>query len=194
MIQENAEQNQESQENTIAGQSPAAATASPVGVVEPDFMVSGVLNNNRIIPPVPEASHDATAEGEITVIVHGPVNPGKKRLTRANPLVYEAKKLLEEFGWIPARFAEPTLPLNLIGIKGPESILVLVLRSRNPVANGAVLREEFPAITDKVAALVPLLHYRIMVWVYSPACGWRYFTAFHGGFAHDFGFPEALGK
>ena len=138
-------------------------------------------------------SQDSPLTGELTVIIHEPVvGRSGKRLTRANPIIYEAKTLLTEYGWLTVRLSEPTLPVNLIAMKGSTTMLILVIRSRNPVPGGAALRELFPEIVDQITALAPLVHYRIMIWVYSPQCGWRYYIVYPGGLRNDLDFPKIL--
>jgi hypothetical protein len=33
---------------------------------------------------------------------------------------------------------------------------------------------------------------RIMIWVYSPACGWRYYIVYPGGLRYDLDFPRSI--
>lgn len=190
------EQIQESQENIqTPGAGMAAGMAAFPRVIEPDQIVPGATESNRMISREDGQSQDSPLADELTVIVHEPVDGCTgKRLTRANPLVYEAKTILREFGWLPVRLIEPDLPINLIGMKGSSAMLILVLRSRNPVPSGAVLRELFPEIVRQVIALVPVVHYRIMIWVYSPRCGWRYYIVYQGGLRNDLEFPQSLQK
>jgi hypothetical protein len=111
-----------------------------------------------------------------------------------NHLVYEARELLMEWGWLPVRLCEPTIPLNLIAMKGPDSLLILVVRSRNPVPSAAVLTELCPGLVHDIMALVGTLRHRIVVRVHSPQCGWRYYTVYPGGLMYDPTLPKALGK
>ena len=190
------ELNQESQETLqISVETETAALAVTVGVVEPDLVPSGVLNNIRIIPGEQETAEPAPFPGEITVVIHEPVVPGApKRKVRANPLVYEARSLLTDWGWLPVRLCEPTLPINLIAMKGPDTILILVLRSRSPVPSGAVLYELFPGLVRELMAFAGKIQHRIMIWVYSPECGWRYYYVDLGGLVNDPDFPKSFEK
>jgi hypothetical protein len=33
---------------------------------------------------------------------------------------------------------------------------------------------------------------RIMIWVHSPACGWRYYLVYPGGLRYDHAFPASI--
>ncbi|MDD1694443.1 MAG: hypothetical protein LUQ71_06940 [Methanoregula sp.] len=133
---------------------------------------------------------------ETSVIVHPPVDattedaqPGR---TRNSPLVYEAMDLLRAHGYMPVRMSEPTIPINLIGLKKTGSLLVFALRSRLPVPNAVRLRELFTAKVDYLRGMAGRVKDRIMIWVYSPACGWRYYLVYSGGLRFDLDFPRSL--
>ena len=130
------------------------------------------------------------------VIVHSPVDvlatgarPGR---TRSNPLVYEAMDLLSTYGYLPVRLSEPSIPINLIGLNKAGSVLVLTLRSRLPVPNAAKLRELYTGKVDCLRELAKKILDKIMIWVYSPACGWRYYLVYPGGLRYDLDFTASL--
>ncbi|MDD1694594.1 MAG: hypothetical protein LUQ71_07700, partial [Methanoregula sp.] len=133
---------------------------------------------------------------EREVIVHPPidvtsedVHPGR---TRNNPIVYEAIDLLRTYGYIPVRLSEPAIPINIIGMKKSGSLLVLALRSRLPVPSAAKLRELYTGKVDFLRDMAGKVVDRIMIWVYSPACGWRYYLVYPGGLRYDLDFPRSL--
>lgn len=130
------------------------------------------------------------------LILHPPVDvtkadckPGR---TRSNPIVYEAMELLRSFGYAPARVSEPSLPINIIGMKNTGSLLICTLRSRLPVPNAATLRELYTGKVDYLRGLASKVMDRIMIWVYSPACGWRYYIVYPGGLRYDHDFPRSI--
>jgi hypothetical protein len=55
------------------------------------------------------------------------------------------------------------------------------------------LYELFTGRVDRLRALVERVRERIMIWVYSPACGWRYYLVYPGGLRYDLDFPASLG-
>lgn len=153
------------------------------------------VNSGRIIPLTHESKQIESDTGEPIVIIHEPVQVKIcRRCTRSNPLVYEAMPLLRKWEYIPIRLMEPAIPLNLIGLKGDQSILILVLRSRKPVPRAAALREIYPEIVEYLCGMATTVTYRIMIWVYSPQCGWRYYLVYPGGLRNDLDFPGSLGK
>jgi len=113
--------------------------------------------------------------------------------TRSSPLVYEAMEVLQQYGYIPVRLVEPSIPINLIGMKESGSLLVLALRSRMPVPSAAWLRELFTDKVDYLREMAGKVKDRIMIWVYSPACGWRYYIVYPGGLRYDLDFPKSIG-
>ena len=134
---------------------------------------------------------------EPEVIVHPPLDvmvenaqPGR---TRSSPLVYEAMEMLRQYGYIPVRLIEPSIPINLIGMKESGSLLVLAIRSRLPVPSAARLRELFTGKVDYLRGMAGKVKDRIMIWVYSPACGWRYYIVYPGGLRFDLDFPKSIG-
>lgn len=135
-------------------------------------------------------------EPDCQVIVHPPVDvktgPRDIGRTRSNPIVYEVKELLLTYGYLPVRLSEPAIPINLIGLRGSESLLICALRSRLPVPNAAKLHELFTGKVDYLRGLAVRLKDRIMIWVYSPACGWRYYLVYPGGLRNDLDFPRSL--
>jgi len=165
-------------------------------VEEPGLIVSGALYSNRIMPCEPAPDTSDMVAGEPTVIVNEPVEvrtPHQpKRCTRCNPLVYEAMVLLRDYDFLPVRLSEPTIPVNLIGIHKSSSLLILVVRSRKPVPDAATLRRLYPENVGYLCGLADKVQYRIMIWVYSPQCGWRYYLVYPGGLRKDLDFPKSL--
>ena len=133
---------------------------------------------------------------ETSVIIHSPLNvmvenaqPGR---TRSNPLVFEAMEILRTYAYLPVRLSEPGIPINLIGLRSSGSLLVCALRSRLPVPSAVRLREIYSLKVDYLCALAGKVKDRIMIWVYSPACGWRYYLVYPGGLRYDLDFPKSL--
>jgi len=133
---------------------------------------------------------------EPDVIVHPPMDvmvensqPGRMR---NNPIVYEAMELFRTYGYIPVRLVEPAIPINLIGLKQGSSLLVFAIRSRLPVPSAARLRELYTAKVDYLRVMAGKVKDRIMIWVYSPACGWRYYLVYPGGLRFDLDFPKSI--
>ncbi len=138
---------------------------------------------------------------ETRVVVHPPVDPALGGTapeeipfsrTRNNPIVYDAMDLLRTYGYQPARLSEPSRPINIIGIKQSGSLLIFALRSRLPVPSAAKLRELFTGKVDYLCGMAGRVKDRIMIWVYSPACGWRYYLVYPGGLRYDLDFPKSI--
>jgi hypothetical protein len=130
------------------------------------------------------------------VIIHPPVDPASTGIsagrTRSTPLVFEAMELLRTCGYHPARVSEPSLPINIIGIKKSGSLLICAIRSRLPVPNAATLHQHFAGKVEYLCGLAGRVRDRIMIWVYSPACGWRYYLVYPGGLRFDLDFPKSI--
>jgi hypothetical protein len=141
----------------------------------------------------PEQQEEMT---ETEVIIHSPVDvkdPAADRgRTRNNPLVYEAMEILRSCGYTPVRLTEPTLPINLFGLGRTDDVLILALRSRLPVPNAATLRSLFTRKVDRLRRLAGMVLHKVMIWVYSPACGWRYYLIYPGGLRYDHDFPASM--
>jgi len=136
------------------------------------------------------------------VVVHPPVEPALRDTapdetpfsrTRSSPLVFEAMEVLRQYGYIPVRLIEPSIPINLIGMKESGSLIILALRSRLPVPSAVRLRELFTDKVDYLRGMAGKVKDRIMIWVYSPACGWRYYIVYPGGLRYDLDFPKSIG-
>jgi hypothetical protein len=112
--------------------------------------------------------------------------------TRANPIVYEAMAILRKCGFQPARMSEPLIPINLIGLKKSGSVLVFAFRSHVAVPSAAKLRELYTGKVDCLRKLAKNVLDKIMIRVYSPACGWRYYLIYPGGLRYDHDFPASL--
>ena len=130
------------------------------------------------------------------VIIHPPVDLTSAAIltgrSRSAPLVYEAMELLRTCGYHPVRVSEPSLPVNIIGIKKNGSLLVCTIRSRLPVPNAATLHRLFTGKVVYLCGLAGRVRDRIMIWVYSPACGWRYYLVYPGGLRFDLDFPKSI--
>ena len=133
---------------------------------------------------------------ETEVIVHPPVDPVSEDVhpgrTRNNPIVYEAMDMLRTYGFMPVRMSEPQIPINIIGLRESSSLLILAIRSRLPVPSAAKLRELYTGKVDFLRSVAGKVRDRIMIWVYSPACGWRYYLVYPGGLRYDLDFPRSL--
>lgn len=143
-------------------------------------------------------SRSTGTETETEVVIHSPADllapqagPGR---TRSNPIVYEAMDLLRTYGYSPARMIDPSIPVNIIGLKKSGTLLVCAIRSRLPVPNAAKLYELFTGKVDCLCGMARRIHEQIMIWVYSPACGWRYYLVYPGGLRFDLDFPASLDK
>ncbi|ABS56540.1 hypothetical protein Mboo_2026 [Methanoregula boonei 6A8] len=158
-------------------------------VIAPGALASGASYSNRINPC------EAVA-GEITVILH--TAPGgneagtAQRYSRNTAHVHEALKILAAHGYVPVRLAESPLPVSIIAFSKDDPLLVLVISARKPVPSAARLRTDYPGAVEYLCPMAARLHCRIMIWVYSPACGWRYYRVYPGGLAYDHRFPSSL--
>jgi len=112
--------------------------------------------------------------------------------TRSNPIVYEAMDHLRTYGYEPAPIRAPGIPLNIVAMKKSGSFFVLALRSRLPVPSAAKLRELFTKRVDRLCGMVERVKERIMIWVHSPASGWRYYLVYPGGLRYDHAFPASI--
>jgi hypothetical protein len=134
-------------------------------------------------------------KAEVKVIIQPQVNvkaaatPGR---TRNNPIVHEAIDLLRSYGYDAIRVTEPKIPINIVAMKKSGDLLVLAVRSRLPVPNAVKLRELFTKKVDYLRGMVGRVRDRIMIWVYSPKCGWRYYLVYPGGLRYDLDFPVSI--
>jgi hypothetical protein len=90
-------------------------------------------------------------------------------------------RLLRELGYQPAKIAESSVPLSIIGFLKDDPLLVLVISSRKPVPSARRLREDFEDQVRSLCSLAGSVRSRIMIWVYSRPCGWRYYDVYPGG-------------
>jgi len=148
---------------------------------------------NRLNKAEPEENRKMEVEIRMQPPVDVREASGKPGRTRSNPLVYEAMDLLRSHGYETARMSEPRIPLNIVAMKKSGRLFVLAVRSRLPVPSAATLYELFTGRVDRLRALVERVRERIMIWVYSPACGWRYYLVYPGGLRYDLDFPASLG-
>jgi hypothetical protein len=142
-----------------------------------------VLKNRK------HAESEQKQEQEIEVIFQTSVDvteaencPGR---TRSNPIVYEAMDMLRRIGYRPARMSEPRIPINIIALNKAGSLLVYAVRSKVPVPNAARLRELYTRKVDYLRVIAEKVLERIMIWVFSPSCGWRYYIIYPGGLRYD---------
>ena len=158
-------------------------------VIAPGARASGALYSNRINPC------EAVA-GETTVILHTAPGESKAgtapRYSRNTAHVHEALKILAGHGHVAIRLAESPLPVSIIAFKKDDPLLVLVISARKPVPSAARLHTDYKGATEYLCLMAGRLRCRIMIWVHSPACGWRYYRVFPGGLAYDHRFPSSL--
>ena len=165
-------------------------------VIAPGAMASGASYSNRI-NPCTVAPHSSQVAGETTTIILHTTEGGNqaeshKRYSRNSSHVHEAMRLLATYEYRPIRLAESAIPLNIIGFKQGDPLLVLVISARKPVPSAARLHEDFKESVECLCHMAAGMRYRIMIWVHSPACGWRYYTVYPGGLAYDLKFPGSL--
>jgi len=162
--------------------SPAGdGTDGPVSgtAIELKFIATGSSRSYRCT----DTPH--TEEGEPTIIIHetegGKSAPAHTRCTKTSPHIHAAMRLLRELGYQPAKLAESSVPLSIIGFHKGDPLLVLVISSRKPVPSAHKLREDFEDQVLTLCSLAASARYRIMIWVYSRPCGWRYYYVYPGG-------------
>lgn len=167
-------------------------------VAEPGLIVSGALYSNRIIPCEPAPVLSGTVAGETTIIIHedeaGETAKTHKRIGKCNPHVYSAMRLLMAHGFIPVRLTESPIPLSIIGFKETGPLLVLVIGARKPIPSAEKLRREYEEQVVYLCSMAGTIKYRIMIWVHSPGCNWRYYKISAGGLEYDWKFPSTLEK
>jgi hypothetical protein len=184
----------------IAGR-PRSATRAGARTRSSPQTKTAVSRASRISDQDVRKTRKRQAQPETQLVVHPPVNPALQYTapdetpisrTRSSPLVYEAMEKLRQYGYIPVRLIEPSIPINLIGLKQGSSLLVFAVRSRLPVPSAARLRELYTAKVDYLRGMAGKVKDRIMIWVYSPACGWRYYIVYPGGLRFDLDFPKSI--
>ena len=166
-------------------------------VIAPGAIASGALYSNRINPCGTVAPHSSQVAGETTTIILHTTEGGDqaeshKRYSRNSSHVHEAMRLLATYQYMPVRLAESSLPISIIGFKQDDPLLVFVISARKPVPSAARLHEDFKDPVEYLCRMAGSMRYRIMIWVHSPACGWRYYTVYPGGLAYDLKFPGSL--
>ena len=164
-------------------------TTTEQDVIAPGAMASGASYSNRINPC-------GITAGETTVILHtapgGNAAGTAQRYSRNTSHVHEALGILAEHGHVPVRLAESPLPVSIIAFKKDDPLLVLVISARKPVPSAAQLHTDYREAAEYLCLMAGRLHCRIMIWVHSPSCGWRYYRVFPGGLAYDHRFPSSL--
>jgi hypothetical protein len=189
--------------NTESGGSAAISPAgSGAGVplpgekIEPDQIASGSLQTNRINPCEPVPGSVGTGAGEPIGIIQqaeeGAVKKNHERVTKCSPHVYEAMRLLMSYGYIPAKLRECQVPISIVGFRESGTIFVLVISSRKAIPSGKKLREDYREQVEYLCSIAASLGYRLMIWVHSPECGWRYYKVSPGGVEYDWKFPGSL--
>ena len=164
-------------------------TTTEQDVIAPGAMASGASYSNRINPC-------DTIAGETTVILHtatGGNNAGTApRYSRNTAHVHEALRILAAHGHVPVRLAESPLPVSIIAFKKDDPLLVLVISARKPVPSAAQLHTDYREAAEYLCMMAGRFPCRIMIWVHSPACDWRYYRVYPGGLAYDHRFPSSL--
>jgi hypothetical protein len=203
----NANQGGETMVQTINNQkSGASGTTTPAGseagaslsgeLIEPDQIASGAVNSIRINPCEPAPETGGIPAGETPSILHatgrGETQKNHLRVTRCNPHVYEAMRLLASYGYKPAKLGECPVPVSIIGFRESGTIFVLVISARKAIPSGEKLRQEYKKQVEYLCSIAASLRYRLMIWVHSPECGWRYYTISPGGLEYDWKFPGSL--
>ncbi|MFZ1898544.1 hypothetical protein [Methanoregula sp.] len=167
-------------------------------VITPGAIASGATYSNRINPCGTVSHESSQVAGETTTIILHPGEGGKqavshKRYSRNSSHVHEAMRLLATYEYNPIRLAESSLPISIIGFRQDDPLLVFVISARKPVPSAARLHEDFKEPVECLCRMAGSMRYRIMIWVHSPACGWRYYQVYPGGLAYDLKFPGSLG-
>jgi len=112
-----------------------------------------------------------------------------------NELVYEAMQVLTDHDYRAGRIlGESVLPISIVALKNTEILFVLVIRSRNPVPSAKSLFDQYRARVDVLRALAVSPHDKIMIWVYSLQCGWRYYWVNPHAIGYDWDFAKLIGK
>ena len=112
-----------------------------------------------------------------------------------NELVYEAMQVLTDHDYLVGRIlGESVLPISIVALKNTEMLFVLVIRSRNPVPSAKSLYDQYRARVDVLRTLAVSPHYKIMIWVYSLKCGWRYYWVNPHAIGYDWDFAKLIGK
>ncbi|MFA5331188.1 MAG: hypothetical protein WC342_02310 [Methanoregula sp.] len=161
------------------------------GVTAPGPVPSGALYSSRINPCEAIAGESpGTDAHEMENIPE----VKKRKPSHCSPYVYEALRILEINGYATGR-ALPSglrLPQTIIATKSSGNLIVTIVWSRKKVPDAKTLRELFPVHFKTACALSRDAPGKVMIWVTSPAAGWRYYQAYPGGIRYDWDFVAIL--
>jgi hypothetical protein len=165
-------------------------------VIAPGAIASGASYSNRINPCGTVSHESSQVTGETTTVcgAAGGVSPAPvKRPSHCSPYIYAALRILKEHGYHPSRLTgDPDLPAAIIATKGRVTLMISVVQSRKQVPDGHTLRELFPGRVDQARALAKTSPHRVMIWVFSPVIGWRYYRADIGGISYDWDVAQEM--
>ncbi len=151
----------------------------------PGGIASGALYSNRINPCGAVIATGVPAAGETTVIPRagegGELAVGPLVYTRCNAIIFDAMHILECLGYLPVLVRRSKIPLDIVGIRGHEALIIEVVRSRRPLPDAHTVCTFCRTEIDYLREMTPSSQFRKMIWVYSPQCQWRFYDIFPGG-------------
>jgi hypothetical protein len=154
-------------------------------VIAPGAMASGASYSNRINPCGTVAPISSPAAGETTVIPRagegGELTVGPLVYTRCNAIILDAIRILECLGYLPVLVRKSTIPLDIVGIRADGALIIEVVRSRRPLPDAHTVSTFCRREIDYLREMKPSSQFRMMIWVYSPQCHWRFYDVYPGG-------------
>ena len=163
-------------------------------VAAPGLMGSGALQSNRIIPRTTVPEGRGTIAGETTVIIHE-LEGGKQlqnvtEYIRSSGIVHQAMRILEQWKYRPARISCSLLPVDIIAFRNSDALLIQAIYSKGPVPDAKTVESRYKDKMESLRWMGTARHFRKVVMVYSPKCGWKYYDVLPGGLIPAWNLPE----
>jgi len=171
-----------------------ALSTTEKDVAAPGQIASGALYSNRIIPRTAVPEGRETIAGETTVIIHE-LEGGKQlqnvtEYIRSSGIVHQAMRMLERWNYRPARISSSLLPVDIIAFRNSDALLVQAIYSKGPVPDAKTVQSRYTEKMESLRRMGTSRHFRKIVMVYSPKCGWKYYDVLPGGLIPAWNLPE----
>jgi hypothetical protein len=110
---------------------------------------------------------------------------------RSNGIAYKAMGIMETWNFKPSKIVSTGTPVDIIAFRNEKTFLVQVIYAKSLIPDAKTLERVYKTDVNALREMGTNDHFRKIVMVFSPKCGWKYYDVLPGGLIPAWDLPDA---